>query len=92
MPDVDHFSRSCCNGQRDTGPTSNYLYLIAHRIQITLTDDQFEYLDGEADRSSVSIAELIRRAVDTTYGISSFRTVSFISHTLGRRAGRPLDA
>lgn len=64
---------------------------MAHRIQITLTDEQYVFLDEEADRSSVSIAELMRRAVDTTYGISGFRKLSLISHTLGRRPGRAID-
>jgi hypothetical protein len=71
--------------------TSNYLYLIAHRIQITLTDDQYSFLAAEADRSSVSIAELIRRAIDTVYGIVGLDTVSYITHTLGRRPGLPVD-
>jgi Ribbon-helix-helix protein, copG family len=65
---------------------------MSHRIQITLTDDQYEFLDGESDRSSVSIAELIRRALDTVYALYSPRNVVQITHTLGRRAGRALDA
>jgi hypothetical protein len=73
------------------GPTANYLYLMAHRIQITLTDDQYSFLDAEADRSSVSIAELIRRSVDTVYGVVGPKTVSYVTHTLGRRPGRAID-
>jgi hypothetical protein len=72
-------------------PTSNYLYLMAHRIQITLTDDQCSFLDCEADRSSVSIAELIRRSIDTVYGIVGLNTVSYVTHTLGRRPGLWVD-
>jgi hypothetical protein len=64
---------------------------MSHRIQITLTNDQYAFLDDEADRSSVSIAELVRRAVDTTYALSEPSTVRVIEHTLGRRAGRRLD-
>jgi hypothetical protein len=64
---------------------------MGHRIQITLTDDQYAFLDNEADRSSVSIAELMRRAVETTYGIDRPRRVSLINHTLGRRPGRRFD-
>jgi hypothetical protein len=71
--------------------TSNYLYLMAHRIQITLSDEQYSFLTAEADRSSVSIAELIRRAVDTVYGVLGFRKVHYVTHTLGRRPGLPLD-
>jgi hypothetical protein len=64
---------------------------MAHRIQITLSDEQYEFLKGEADRSSVSIAELIRRAIDTVYGILGFKKVHLITHTLGRRAGLRID-
>ena len=71
--------------------TSNYLYLMAHRIQITLTDDQYSFLSFEADRSSVSIAELIRRSIDTVYGVVGLRTVSYVTHTLGRRPGLSVD-
>jgi len=64
---------------------------MSHRIQITLTDEQYAFLQSEADRSSVSIAELIRRSIDTVYGILGFRKVHLITHTLGRRSGRVLD-
>jgi hypothetical protein len=64
---------------------------MAHRIQITLTDEQYSFLKAEAERSSVSIAEQIRRAIDTVYGILGLKKVYFITHTLGRRAGLPLD-
>lgn len=64
---------------------------MSHRIQILLTDQQYEFLDEEAFRSSVSIGELIRRAVETTYGIAEPRKVSVIRHTLGRRPGWRLE-
>lgn len=64
---------------------------MSRRIQITLSNDQFAFLDEEADRSSVSIAELIRRAIDTTYLLSEPPLVSVINHTAGRRGGRPVD-
>ena len=39
------------------------------------------FLDDEADRSSVSVAELIRRAIDTTYGpLGQARELQVISH------------
>lgn len=88
---MDGSAHSCHEGRRDNGLTSNYLYLISHRIQITLTDMQYAFLDTEADRSSVSIAELMRRAVETTYGIAVPRQVTVIDHTLGRRPGRRFD-
>lgn len=64
---------------------------MAHRIQITLTDDQYSFLHAEAERSSVSVAELIRRAIDTVYGVYGFKKVHFVTHTLGRRPGLPID-
>jgi hypothetical protein len=41
---------------------------MAHRMQITLDDRQYERLRSEAERTGASIAELIRRAVDARYG------------------------
>lgn len=40
---------------------------MSHRLQITLTDRQYAALLGESIRSSVSMAELIRRAIDSLY-------------------------
>lgn len=40
---------------------------MSHRTQITLTDEQYERLQSESQRSGLSMAELIRRAVDGTY-------------------------
>ena len=37
-------------------------------MQITLDDRQYERLRREAERTGASIAELIRRAVDRSYG------------------------
>ena len=64
---------------------------MSRRIQITVSDADYEFLNREADRSSVSIAELMRRAYDNTYGARHDRKVLVITHTLGRRAGRRLD-
>ena len=41
---------------------------MAHRMQITLDDRQYERLRREAEDTGASIAELIRRAVDRAYG------------------------
>jgi hypothetical protein len=41
---------------------------MAHRMQITLDDRQYERLRLEADRTGASIAELVRRAVNRAYG------------------------
>lgn len=64
---------------------------MAHRIQITLTDAQYAFLDAEADHSSVSIAELVRRAIDTTYALAEPPRIRVIEHSAGRRAGRRID-
>jgi len=45
-----------------------YGYIMAHRMQITLDDRQYERLNREAQRTGASLAELIRRAVDRAYG------------------------
>jgi predicted DNA-binding protein len=41
---------------------------VAHRTQITLDDRQYERLRRESERTGASLAELIRRAIDRTYG------------------------
>jgi hypothetical protein len=40
---------------------------MSRRTQITLAERQYELLRFEAFRSSLSMAELIRRAIDQTY-------------------------
>ncbi len=60
---------------------------MPHRLQITISQSQYTFLNGEAARSSVSMAELIRRAIDTTYAPSGPQKVQLITHVLGRRAG-----
>lgn len=41
---------------------------MGHRTQITLTDEQYERLRMESDRTGLGLAELIRRAIDCAYG------------------------
>lgn len=41
---------------------------MSHRTQITLTDGQYERLRTESARTGVALAELVRRAVDASYG------------------------
>jgi len=64
---------------------------MSHRFQVVLTEKQYAFLDAEADRSSVSVAELIRRAIDTTYGLFGDARVHFITHDVGRRSGRRFE-
>lgn len=40
---------------------------MSHRTQITLTDEQYERLQSEVERTGMSMAELVRRAIDRTY-------------------------
>jgi len=63
---------------------------MSHRFQITLSRKQYTFLSDESHRSSVSVAELIRRAIDDAYGPTGDKRVSVITHTVGRRAGVPL--
>ena len=64
---------------------------MSHRLQITISREQYDFLDAEADRSSVSMAELVRRALDTVFGPHGERKVVHISHSTGRRSGRRVD-
>jgi hypothetical protein len=64
---------------------------MARRLHVTISEEQYAYLDEEADRSSLSIAELVRRALDTTYALAGPARVTVIEHTLGRRPGRSVD-
>ena len=41
---------------------------MAHRTQITLTNEQYVLLRRRSSHSGASISELLRRAVDGTYG------------------------
>lgn len=41
---------------------------MSHRTQIILTDSQYASLMHEADRTGLSLAELVRRAVSREYG------------------------
>lgn len=65
---------------------------MAHRTQITLTDAQYERLRGEAATSGMSLAELVRRAVDQAYGVTA-RSAQERSRILHQTAGawRDLD-
>jgi hypothetical protein len=60
---------------------------VAHRLHIILTRTQYDFLNAESKRSSVSIGELVRRAIDSTYSPGGAPRVHLITHTLGRRPG-----
>ncbi len=44
---------------------------MSRRLHITLTDEQYDYLNHASERTSLSVAELIRRAIDEKYPASS---------------------
>jgi hypothetical protein len=65
---------------------------LSRRFQLILSEAHYAFLSAESNRSSVSVAELIRRAIDATYGPTGTKKVHLITHTLGRRSGlRVLD-
>ena len=88
---MEALTHCCCDGQLAQTATHQYLYSVSKRFQIILTDEQYAFLNSESDRSSVSVSELIRRAVDTTYGVLGGDKIHLITHTLGRRSGRAID-
>lgn len=44
---------------------------MTHRTQVTLEDEQYERLLTEAAATGLSLAELVRRALDREYGPAS---------------------
>ena len=46
---------------------------MSHRTQITLSDEQYERLRTESKRTGTGLAELVRRALDRTYGTTPQR-------------------
>jgi hypothetical protein len=64
---------------------------MGHRLQVTISSEQYAFLDEEANRSSVSMAELVRRALDTVFGLQDEQKVLVISHSVGRRSGRQIE-
>jgi hypothetical protein len=60
-----------------------YTYIMSRRTQITLTDRQHALLVDEAFRSGLSLAELVRRAVDAVYRPHLRPTVRGIELSIG---------
>lgn len=60
-----------------------YISSMGRRTQITLTDRQHAFLHDEASRTGLSLAELIRRAVDSTYRPYERPTVAGFELNLG---------
>ena len=49
---------------------------MSHRTQITLTDEQYERLQRESERTGLSLAALLRSAVDRCYGSATSKDAS----------------
>lgn len=75
---------------------------MSRRFNLYLEDAQYDALTLESERSSLSVAELIRRAVDRTFGFDAPRRTGGIELSLGvwrrpdaavvgRRSGMRLD-
>ena len=56
---------------------------MGRRTQVTLTDAQHGFLHGEAHRTGLSVAELVRRAIDETYRPEERRRVRGFDVTIG---------
>ena len=55
-----------------------------HRTQITLTDEQYLRLRDESARTGMSLAELIRRALDARYSpISATERLALLDAAFG---------
>jgi Ribbon-helix-helix domain len=65
---------------------------MSHRTQVILTDAQYSRLKQESQRTGVGLAELVRRAVATVYGVSSGRRVDeAIEQSFGAWSDREQD-
>lgn len=71
---------------------------MSRLVHITLTNEQHAWLTQESERTSVSLAELVRRAIDQTFAVgrrpilpTHELTVKFWSRRNGgRRSGLPM--
>ena len=70
-----------------------YPYItMSHRTQIILTDDQYARLKDESSRTGVTLGELIRRAIDGSYGDAANRdAASVLEASFGAWSDRALD-
>jgi hypothetical protein len=56
---------------------------MATRFHVTLEDHQYRFLTEESGRLSVSVAELIRRAVDSTFALDPARRTPGVEVSFG---------
>lgn len=65
---------------------------MAHRTQITLSDRQYARLKEESARTGASLAELVRRAVEESYGSpGSIDTGAALDESFGAWNDRDFD-
>jgi hypothetical protein len=65
---------------------------MSHRTQITLTDEQYARLRRESARSGLGLADLVRRAVDRSYGVVPHdELLGVLDDTFGRWRERDGD-
>lgn len=65
---------------------------MTHRTQITLEDEQYARLRAESRRTGLGLAELVRRALDRTYGsASSSETLRSLDASFGSWGRRDTD-
>ena len=65
---------------------------MSHRINMTLTDDQYDRLLDESSRTGLSLAALVRRAIESSYGaLSSDDTLLALEKSFGCWQRREFD-
>jgi len=65
---------------------------MSHRTQITLTDQQYERLLNESDRTGLGLAELVRRALTRCYGdVTSNERARALRESAGTWSDRDAD-
>jgi hypothetical protein len=56
---------------------------MATRFHVTLEDHQYRQLRRESERSSLTMAELVRRALDKAYGSNEERRIPGVELSVG---------
>ena len=56
---------------------------MSTRFHIILEDHQYRFLTDESERLSVSVAELVRRSIDRTFGLDGERKTAGLELSVG---------
>jgi hypothetical protein len=64
---------------------------MAHRTQITLTNEQYAMLKRESERTGLALAELVRRALSATYKTPGPGAASGLEESFGAWKERGFD-